>query len=208
MRVKGLDSMSAALMAAQAVTAARRLAPKLTGDAALRITPISGPGWFGLHWADYYLWFQETGIRPFTMRSLAGKVIPMWIDDPTGLERSKNRKAQIRWLPSGRVQVLLFRRAAKQGQRKVVNRNGVMVDVPMSYPGAPGRITRREAPAPYTRPGKLGGQIAKGNVGVRWRHPGVYPKWFLHRSLELAAEWNGVRPGKIEVSSGPVPQAV
>ena len=55
-------------------------------------------------------------------------------------------------------------------------RNGVVmkVSVPVSYPEAPGRIVRREAPRPMTRPGAARWQVARGNVGVRWRHPGIH----------------------------------
>lgn len=149
-----------------------------------------------------YVWFQEQGIRPFTMFSLAGKTIPMWVDDPTGTERQKNPKAQVRTTLSGKTQVLIFRRAAMPGQTKKVRRKtagGTYEEytVPMSYPGAPGRIARREAPQPWTTPGRRPGAIARGNVGVRWRHPGLAPRQFLNHAMTLAAEKGGIVPTRI-----------
>jgi len=62
------------------------------------------------------------------------------------------------------------------------------VDVPRSYPGAPGRINKRQPAAPDTlfNVGK-GGQIAPTNVGVRWRHPGLMSKDFVRQGLVTAA---------------------
>jgi hypothetical protein len=107
---------------------------------------------------------------------------------------------------SGKTQVLIFRRVASVGQTKTVTRRSRVTgtiertQVPASYPGAPGRIGRREAAQPYTRGGSSGGQIAGGNVGVRWRHPGLAPRKFLNNSLTLAAQWNGVLPIRIYVA--------
>lgn len=177
--------------------------PKMSGASAARMQPLYGKGYFGLSWQDSYVFFQDHGIRPFTMRSLAGKTIPMWIDDPTGQERSKNPKAKVRVTQSGKTQVLIFRKAANLGQRKTKygkDRNGnrvVISDKPASYPGAPGRIANREAGAPWTRGGKQGGQIAAGNSGVRWRHPGIAPRLFLNNALTLAAQWNGILPTRV-----------
>lgn len=182
-----LDADTNRLIALDAVDVARRIMPKSTGTAASLLEPIYGDGYFGVRWVSNYVWFQERGISAFTMRSLAGKTIPMWIDDPTGAEARKNPKAPKRVTASGKRQVLIFRRAAKLGQRKMVRRGDEMVNVPASFPGAPGRIALREARHPWTRAGKVGGQIAVRNVGVRWRHPGLIPRYFLHHSMELAA---------------------
>jgi hypothetical protein len=149
-----------------------------------------------------YVWFQEQGIQPFTMFSLAGKTIPMWVDDPAGTEREKNPHAQTRQTLSGKVQVLIFRRAAMPGATKTTRKKtaGGTVEertVPASYPGAPGRIARREASTPFTTPGRVAGQIARGNIGVRWRHPGLAPRKFLNHALSLAAEQGGLQPQRI-----------
>jgi hypothetical protein len=185
-------------VAEDAVRLARRRMPKLSGKGAKRMQPLYGKGFYGIFFGDSYIWFQENGIRPFTMNSLAGKVIPMWIDDPTGQERSKNPKAKTRTTASGKTQVLIFRRAAQKGQRKTVKRKNKVTgkmessSVPMSYPGAPGRINSREMGRPFTRLGKLGGQIAKGNGGVRWRHPGLAPRKFMNSSLTEASGSHGI----------------
>lgn len=178
--------------------------PKMSGASAARLQPIYGKGFFGIAWMDSYVFFQDHGIRPFTMRSLAGKTIPMWIDDPTGQERAKNPKAKVRTTMSGKIQVLIFRRAANIGQRitkygrdKRTGQRIVISDKPASYPGAPGRIAQREAGRPSTREGKQGGQIARGNVGVRWRHPGIQPRLFLNNAVTLAAQWNGILPTRV-----------
>lgn len=186
-----------------AVQECRRKMPKMSGASAARLQPLYGKGYFGIRWADSYVFFQDHGIRPFTMRNLAGKTIPMWIDDPTGQERAKNPRARVRTTMSGKTQVLIFRRAANMGQR--VTKYGrdsqgnrvVVSDKPASYPGAPGRIANREAASPNTRTGKLGGQVARGNVGVRWRHPGIAPRLFLNNAVTLAAQWNGILPTRV-----------
>lgn len=149
-----------------------------------------------------YVWFQEQGIRPFTMFSLAGKTIPMWIDDPAGTEREKNPKARTRVTMSGKTQVLIFRKAAMPGQMKTVRKKvagGTYEEksVPLSYPGAPGRISKREAPAPWTTPGRVAGAIARGNVGTRWRHPGLAPRKFLNHAVSLAAQQGGINPVRV-----------
>jgi hypothetical protein len=178
-----------------AVRIAQYSAPKLTGLGAKNIFPLWGPGYFGVHFMEH-MWFQNVGVRPQTMRWLAGKTIPMWIDDPTGAERRKNPKAKTRRTESGKIQVLIFRRAALPGQRKTVKKTvgGVTItrDVPMSYPGAPGRIALREAPSPYTTPGRIAGRVAQGNVGVRWYFPGLAPRNFLDNALIQAGNYFGV----------------
>lgn len=188
MKADGFDAHETRAMARDAVYIARRLAPKLSGASSRRFVPLHGDGYFGIAWMDSYIWFQEAGIRAFTMRSLAGKTIPMWINDPTGAVRRKNPKARVRTTASGKTQVLIFRRAAKQGQRKrVIGPGGVPRMVPMSYPGAPGRIAVREAAAPYTTQGRRGGAVAQGNVGVRWRNPGMLARNFLHEAMRQSA---------------------
>jgi hypothetical protein len=206
MLVPNLSGAKARAAANAAVREARRVMPKLSGQSASRIFPLYGKGFFGIGFADSYVWFQENGIRPFTMYNLAGKTIPMWVNDPTGTERQRNPKAKTRVTMSGVTQVLIFRKVAQIGQTKTVTRRSRLtgtvekVQTPASYPGAPGRIGRREAAAPYTTPGKTGGQIASGNVGVRWRHPGLAPRKFLNHSITMAAQWQGILPIRIYVA--------
>lgn len=203
MLVKGLGPKRARNLANQACREARRKMPKATGESAKRLQPVYGKDFFGIYFPDSYVWFQDHGIRPFTMKSLAGKTIPMWIDDPTGQERAKNPKAKTRTTVSGKQQVLIFRKAAQQGQRitkRTVNKKtGEVVheDKPASYPGAPGRIGKREAGSPNTTSGKVAGAIAQGNSGVRWRHPGLAPRLFLNNALTLTAQWNGILPIRV-----------
>lgn len=201
MEVKGATIDDTKWMATAAVLAAKLYSPKLTGRTASQLYPVFWDGYFGIAWTDDYVWFQNQGIRPFTMTKLAGKVVPMWVDDPDGKTRAANPKAKTRTTGSGKVQVLIFRKAAKKGERKIVRRRvgGVMreVSVPRSYPGAPGRIKTREAARPFTAPGKVGGRIAERNVGVRWRHPGLPPREYLQRSLRRAVEEHGFEAGEI-----------
>lgn len=202
MVVPGLRGPRARTLANSALREARRVMPKLTGRAASRLFPLYGSGYFGIGWLDNYTWFQEQGIRPFTMYALAGKVIPMWVDDPTGTEREKNPKAQVRVTLTGKAQVLIFRRAAMPGQVRKVRRKAPgggyeEVTVPASYPGAPGRIGRREAARPFTTPGRVPGAIARGNVGVRWRHPGLAPRMFLNHAITLACGQAGISPERL-----------
>jgi len=202
MIVEKLSPNRARSIALEATRLARALMPKLTGYAASRIYPLYGKGYFGIGFLDPYTWFQENGIRPFTMYSIAGKTIPMWIDDPTGTERLKNPKARTRVTMSGKTQVLIFRKVARMGQRKTVTRKGVgsvmeKTTVPMSYPGAPGRIGVRQTGKPLTTPGTTAGQIARGNSGVRWRHPGLAPRKFLNHALTVACQRGGILPVRI-----------
>lgn len=201
MRVAGLHPDDARFVAQTAVEYAQALSPRATGDSARSFSPIWGHGFFGIAWAHQHVWFQEMGIRPFTMHNLAGKVVPMWINDPLGEERRRNPRAEVRTLEDGRVQVLIFRRAALKGETRVVKRreNGRTIEkvVPRSWPGAPGRINRREAPAPNTAPGRVGGRIAQGNVGVRWRHPGLFGRYFLREALIKAANFHALPLGSI-----------
>lgn len=194
MRVPGLRSDAARRLADQAVVYAQRDCPKMSGRGSGGITPYYGPGFFGVSWKDDYLWWQDQGVKPRTMRSLAGKVIPMWIDDPTGKERQANPKAKTRTTVNGRTQILIFRKVAPIGSRKTIRKKvgGVMktVTVPRSYPGAPGRITTREVLAPIG--GKVAGQIAKGNGGVRWRFPGLQGRYFLEHAVITAGAESGL----------------
>lgn len=196
-RVDGLSYNDARQLANTATKVARQQAPKMSGAAAKRITPVYGKGYFGLTWQDSYLWYQEMGIGGFTMSALAGKTIPMWIDDPTGKEAQANPKAQTRTTKSGKHQVLIFRKAGTKGDKKRVKTGGTWTEVASTnYPGGPGRIALRQSKKPYTSPGKVGGQIAKTNVGVSWRHPGLAPRRFLLHGIEEAA-----RRHHIELSS-------
>jgi hypothetical protein len=175
------------------VETARRIseiasAPKLSGAGARSIHSYYGEGFFGLAWDRSYMWNQEAGAKPFTMRRLAGKTIPMWIDDPTGKVARENPKADKRVTASGRRQVKIFRKAAKIGARKtVVSRDSagrlIHRDVPASFPGAPGRISHREiVEYPHTT-GRIAKMVSRSHVGVRWRHPGLVGRNFMHEAL-------------------------
>lgn len=207
MIVSGISGGRAHRLANNAVREARHLMPKLTGQAASRLYPLYGKDYFGIGFQDSYVWFQENGIQPFTMFSLAGKTIPMWVDDPAGELQQKNPKAQTRVTLSGKPQILIFRRVAKSGQRRTVRKvsrvSGEVREytVPMSYPGAPGHIGsplgRREAARPWTTPGRTPGAITQGNIGVRWRHPGLAPRKFLNHAMTRAAQQGGILPVRI-----------
>lgn len=196
MEAPGFTSYQCRIAAQDAVSVARRNMPKVTGAGARSLRPLWGTGFFGIRWDDDYVWFQEVGINPFTMKRLAGKTVPMWINDPTGKERVANPKAKTRQTEDGRTQVLIIRRVAKMGQRKTVRvtvqGQDFTVTSPMSYPGAPGRIIRRQAGRPNTTVGKVAGAIGRPNVGVRWRHPGLTPRAFLHQGMVTAATYNGM----------------
>jgi len=190
--IDGLPEHQAWDLSQQAVRIAQNLAPKLTGHSSQNLRTYFGAGFYGIRWLDPWTWYQEAGTKPRVMTNLAGKTIPMWIDDPTGKERSKSPSAKVRVTASGKTQVLIFRRAAKVGDRKTVKRKvrGTfqMVDVPSSYPGAPGRITRRQV---VKYPGPSSGKIAVRNVGVRWFNPGITPKHFLHHAILTVAAVSG-----------------
>jgi hypothetical protein len=188
----------------EAVRQARILMPKLTGQSSSRIFPLYARGYFGVGWLDSYVWFQEHGIRPFTMTKIAGKVIPMWVSDPYGTERERNPRAQTRITLSGATQVLIFRKAANVGDTKTVRTKvagqWVKRTVPASYPGAAGRIGTRESGRPQTTPGRRPGAIAAGNVGVRWRHPGLAPRLFINHAMTMAAQQQGILPIRIYIA--------
>lgn len=206
MVVDGLSPGMARSIANQAVREARRKMPKATGDGAKRLQPLYGKGFFGIYFPDAYTFFQDHGIRPFTMTNLAGKTVPMWISDPTGVMRASNPKAKVKIDASGKVKVLIFRKVAPVGARKqkykLNRKTGIrelVSDTPMSYPGAPGRIGRRETGTPYTSKGRVAGAVARGNSGVRWRHPGIGPRLFLNNALTLSAQWNGILPVRVYI---------
>jgi hypothetical protein len=203
MRVpKGIDPDLLQMAAATAVYHAQIMAPRLSGASARRLQPIWGEDYFGILWRDNYVWFQEMGINPFLMEDRQGKAIPMWVEDPDGEIVRKNPRTKVRRTADGRVQVLIFRHKSKKGERKTVKRriNGIeqWVSVPRSYPGAPGRINKRVPGRPLSTRG--GGQIARGNVGVRWRHPGLGTRFFLHRGILLGAKELGLPQGPIGVA--------
>lgn len=210
MVIPDLTEADAQFLAGVATSLARSMAPKMSGISSGAFAPVWGSGFFGVRWQNDYVWFQEMGIRPFTMRSLAGKTIPMWIDDPTGSERRKYPKNETRVTASGKRQVLIFRKVAPIGARKTVTRNRPasrgggteQVSVPMSYPGAPGRIQRTEMRRPWTTPGRVGGAIAQRHIGVRWRHPGLMRRSFIRQGLVVACEYHGFQPGQIRDSTG------
>ena len=199
MVVPGLPAEDAAKVARSATLIARSHVPKMSGAAARSLEPIYADGMFGIYFGEPYVWFQDHGIRPFTMKNLAGKTIPMWIKDPTGSERAKNPKAKTRTTAAGVVEVLIFRRAAQKGQRmlRTTSKGGksIVKSVSRSYPGAPGRISRRQGPSSAIKgvsDGGTPGRIAMGNIGVRWRHPGIAPRLFLNHSLLMVAQRAGL----------------
>lgn len=202
MYIEGLAEDDAEIVAKRAANYAKFLSPKLTGKGAKQIEPIWGEEYIGLYFPAPHMFYQDAGISPFTMRNLAGKTIPMWIDDPDGEVKRENPKAEQRTMANGRVQTLIFRKAAPIGSRKSVVRNGKVMDVPRSYPGAPGRIDKREPEGKVVRGAKVGGRIARHNVGVRWRHPGLRRKGYLRQALELAADDYGLPIGPVRDSWG------
>ncbi len=185
MSLRDLPESSARQLAQVAVYRARQRMPRVTGATASRMQPIYGIDYFGIWFPDSHVWFMERGTRPFTMRSLAGKTIPMWLTDADGTLRTKNPKAKVRITEDGRTQVLIFRKAAKIGARKTtrsVNRVTGAVTIssaPAAYPGAPGRIGGMNRGPD--------GRITSGNVGVRWRHPGLGGLQFLNSALAETA---------------------
>ncbi len=187
MRAPDVNDDEARYLAIDAVYRAKMTMPRVTGRTANRLVPLYGEGWFGIYFPDPQAWFMEHGTAPRTMRSLAGKTIPMWVADEDGSLRAKNPKIKIRHTEDGRTQVLIFRKAARIGERRQVRKRNKttgqmeMVRTVASYPGAPGRISQRDD----------NGQIGRGNVGVRWRHPGLKALQYLNGALaEVAWESN------------------
>lgn len=190
-----LSSREARWVAEDARARARLLLPRVSGRSASRLEAISGSGWFGIYFPDPTVWYVEHGTKPFTMRSLAGKTIPMWITDRDGTVRAKNPKAQTRITEDGRHQVKIFRRAARIGQQKTkVTKDGRITSTPMSYPGAPGRIDNRIR--------ESSGQIGGGNVGVRWRHPGITGQGYLNQAVSEAAVAAGLNADTVYIADG------
>jgi hypothetical protein len=208
--IPGLDPHIARRMAMDAARLAKKNAPKMSGAGAKTIYPLYGRGYIGLTAKASYMWYQEQGIRPFTMKNLAGKVIPMWIDDPYGIERMKNPKAKTRVTASGKSQILIFRKAPKIGSTQPKLKKNKLTgkleyrQTPKHYPGAPGRIGKRKAVLGNTAPGhsvvRSTGKIAKGNVGVWWRHPGLTPRLFMNYALTQTAMDYGYTPQRIVVA--------
>jgi hypothetical protein len=203
-----IDDTDARRLAIDATFRARQVMPRVSGRTASRLQPFYGRGFFGIWFPDSHTWFMEQGTGPRTMRTLAGKTIPMWITDTDGSLRRGNPKAKVRTTDDGRTQVLIFRRAARIGQRKTVRKvdrvTGAVTtsSTPASYPGAPGRISRRAAPMPWTPVGQRGGQIGAGNVGVRWRHPGLRAQQFMNTAITGAAFDAGLIAQTIYVVDG------
>lgn len=205
MFVPGLNPNRAMAAGNLAASESRKNMPKATGESARRIQPLYGKNYFGVRWLDPWVYYQEKGIRGFTMKSLAGKTVPMWIKDPTGQVRAKNPKAEVRTRADGVIEVKIFRKVARIGQRRQVYRTDPVTgikrlvdDKPASYPGAPGRIANREGGTPA--PGKVAGQIASGNIGVRWYHPGIAPRLFLNNAMAVAAQRVGIIPVRVYVA--------
>lgn len=205
MMVDGLGAEEARYMAVDATYTARMSMPRVTGATASRLTPISGRGWFGILFPDSWVWYMEHGTNPFTMVNLAGKTIPMWVDDQDGSARAKNPKARTRTTQDGRFQVLIFRKAARIGQQRVKTRRNPVTgslersSVPASYPGAPGRIANRAQGQGWegSRVAVLrAGQVARGNVGVRWRHPGLRAAQYINSAIAQVAFRSNVLAGE------------
>lgn len=187
MRAEGFSEQDTRYLAIDAAYTARMTMPRVSGATASHLVPIYQQGWFGVYFPDSWTWFMEQGSGPRTMRSLAGKTVPMWVYDEDGQLRAKNKKIRVRTTQDGRTQVLIFRKAAPIGQRKQVRRRnkatGEMETVwtVASYPGAPGRINRRSSGQGWGN-GEPG-QIGRGNTGVRWRHPGLRALQFLNAAI-------------------------
>lgn len=191
--VAGLGEQAAHRLAILAVSRAQHIAPKSSGRGSQNLRPYWGKGFFGITWTDSYMWYQEAGIKAFTMRSLAGKLIPMWVNDRDGSEAAKipikDRTRRTRTDAAGKRQVLIFRKVSAMGARKQVPTStpGLMRSAPASYPGAPGRISHR-----VVENGRNTGRIAARvnglpHVGVRWRFPGLIGRGFMHHALQDTA---------------------
>lgn len=177
----------AARLAESAVAMAREMVPRVTGASARRLRAVWGKRWYGIHDVSGNLRYGNRGTRPRVMRELENKTVPMWITDDDGSMTEKvpmhKRGEMTRVTEDGRRQVKIFRKAAPIGSRKTVTRNGRQVSVPRSYPGAPGRINRRDDI----------GKIAGGNVGVRWRHPGIQGRDYVGDAILYVADSVGIR---------------
>ena len=196
--VPGLDAQWTKWLALQAVSRAKLLAPKSTGRGAHNLTPFWDDGVYGIAWTDSYMWYQEAGIKAFTMRSLAGKLIPMWVSDRDGSEAAKipakDRQRRTRVDAAGKRQVLIFRKVAKMGARKMrpTSTPGIMRSVPASYPGAPGRISHRTV-VNGANTGRIAAVVnGLPHVGVRWRFPGLIGRGYMTHALQSAAASAGL----------------
>jgi hypothetical protein len=157
---------------------------------------------------DSYVWYQDHGIRPFTMNNLQGKTIPMWINDPSGQLRQKNPKAKTRVTKDGRQQTLIFRKAPKQGggtQRYSRNsKTGALelnTDKKGSSPTKAGRAKKDNLAGSLSEEGrKSGGKNGSGSSGMGWRYPGIAPKLFINNSITVTAQKNGILPVRIYVT--------
>jgi len=174
--VQGLPQDVAARAADQAALLAREMAPKVSGRGALGLRPAFGEDWFGIFSRESYMQHVNNGTRPRVMTELAGKTIPMWLNDPDGSMTERiplaKRAQRTRTTADGRRQVLIFRKAAPIGSTRMVQRRGRMVMVPRHYPGAPGRRD--------VRTGRFG--------GVWWRHPGIHGRQFAEDALLMVAD--------------------
>ncbi len=208
MVVDELPRANAYLLALEAVEEARKKMPKLSGRAADRLEPIYADNIFGILWQDSYVWYQDHGIRPFTMNNLQGKTIPMWINDPSGQLRQKNPKAKTRVTKDGRQQTLIFRKAPKQGggtQRYSRNsKTGALelnTDKKGSSPTKAGRAKKDNLAGSLSEEGrKSGGKNGSGSSGMGWRYPGIAPKLFINNSITVTAQKNGILPVRIYVT--------
>ena len=205
MVVDELPRANAYLLAVEAVEEARKKMPKLSGRAADRLEPIYADNIFGILWQDSYVWYQDHGIRPFTMNNLQGKVIPMWINDPAGSLRMKNPKAKTRTTADGRVQTLIFRKAPKGTQRYRRNpKTGALelnIDKKGSSQTKSGRAKKDNLSGSlYDEGRKNGGKNGSGNSGMGWRYPGIAPKLFINNSITVTAQKNGILPVRVYVT--------
>lgn len=162
-------------LADAALTLARQMAPRVSGDGARGMRSAFGEGWFGIYSTQSYMVHQNEGTRPRVMRELAGKTIPMWITDRDGSMTAgipaERRVERTRVTEDGRRQVLIFRKAAPIGSTKTrVSARGRRITVPRAYPGAP-----RRGPHGYFS-------------GVHWRHPGLRGRQFVQDALVMVAE--------------------
>lgn len=203
----GVSAKDCAVLARMAASRAQSIAPKVSGAGARGIKPVSGRGFFGLSWDQTHLWYVEEGTKARTMRSLAGKIIPMWLGDPLGRLHRENPKAETRVTVDGRHEVLIFRRVAKIGQTK----NAIRRDsqgrlqvrpVPASYPGAAGRINLRQFPdfPNGTGNGRIMSTIERPHVGVRWRHPGIIGKHFMAHAITSVCREYAIPASKINAT--------
>ena len=102
-----VSEQDAHYLAINATEHARLTMPRVSGATARHMQPIWDQGYFGIYFPDPHTWYMEHGTKPFTMRSLANKTIPMWVSDLDGSIRAKDPKAKVRRTEDGRLQVLI-----------------------------------------------------------------------------------------------------